>query len=83
MNKTFTVIEPSGFHARPSTILASTAKKFEGDILVTYKDTTVNAKSMMRIMTLGITTEAQFTLEGNEDAISAIESALQAAKVIS
>ncbi len=85
MEKTFIVTEPSGFHARPATILASTAKKFkdeEGDVLLTYNGDTVKASSMMRIMGLGIKTKTEFTLEGSEVVITAIEEALKKANII-
>ncbi len=83
MNKTFIVTEPSGFHARPATILASAAKKFKDEeVLLTYNGETIKASSMMRIMALGIKAKTEFTLEGSEEAVTAIEAALKKAKII-
>lgn len=52
----FTVLNPHGLHARPSTVLVQEAKKFSCSIMVENIDRqteSVNAKSMMKLVSLG------------------------------
>lgn len=44
----------SGFHARPASILVRTASGFPCDIILKYKDKSINAKDIMQVMTAGI-----------------------------
>lgn len=71
--KVFTVTSESGIHARPATILVQTASKFNSDIHLEYNGKTVNLKSIMGVMSLGIPKGAQIkiTAEG-EDAAEAM-----------
>jgi len=54
MEKTFKVIADSGIHARPATQLVNTASKFQSDINLEYNGKTVNLKSIMGVLSLGI-----------------------------
>jgi phosphocarrier protein HPr len=54
INKTFTVTEESGIHARPATLLVQAASKFDADIQLKYNEKSVNLKSIMGVMSLGI-----------------------------
>lgn len=52
--KTFTVTAETGIHARPATVLVQTASKFDADINLEYNGKSVNLKSIMGVMSLGI-----------------------------
>lgn len=72
----FTIKNPHGLHARPGAILVHTAKKFSADIQLTNLNgsgKTANAKSLMKVMTLGVKLgdKLQFTAQG-EDADAAL-----------
>ena len=60
--KTFTVIDETGIHARPATLLVSTASKFNSDVKLAYKEKEVNLKSIMGVMSLGIPKGASITI---------------------
>ena len=72
----FHVIAETGIHARPATLLVQSASKFNSDIQLTYKDKSVNLKSIMGVMSLGVGQGADVTIsaEGTDeaDAINAI-----------
>lgn len=72
--KTFTVIDQAGIHARPATVLVSTASQFNSEIKLAYKEKQVNLKSIMGVMSLGIPSGAEITViaEG-EDGEAAIQ----------
>ncbi|QHS23225.1 phosphocarrier protein HPr [Virgibacillus sp. MSP4-1] len=76
VEKTFKITAAEGVHARPATLLVQNAGKFNSDINMVYNDKSVNLKSIMGIMSLGIPTgaEVKITAEGNdeEDAINAL-----------
>ncbi|HJV45650.1 MAG TPA: phosphocarrier protein HPr [Bacillota bacterium] len=66
MEKTLKVTAESGIHARPATLLVSTAGKFSAEIGIEYKGKKVNLKSIMGVMSLGIPQDAEIkiTAEG-------------------
>ncbi|HIX70062.1 MULTISPECIES: phosphocarrier protein HPr [Enterococcus] len=52
--KDFHVVAETGIHARPATLLVQTASKFSSDINLEYKGKSVNLKSIMGVMSLGV-----------------------------
>lgn len=54
MNQRFYISSEYGLHARPATKLVNLAMTFEGDVYLTWEDKTVNLKSIMGLMSLGI-----------------------------
>ena len=82
----FVVSDPVGLHARPATVAVNAASKFKSEVKITYKGRSVNMKSIMGVMSLGIPTQSEITIstEGDdeEDAIVAIEEVLRTQKVI-
>lgn len=52
--KTFKVIDNSGIHARPATVLVQAASKFDSDVNLEFNGKSVNLKSIMGVMSLGI-----------------------------
>lgn len=67
--KTFTVIDPTGIHARPATVLVQAASKFNSEISLGYDGKSVNLKSIMGVMSLGIGQGAEITIsaEGKDE----------------
>ncbi len=84
--KTFTIVDEAGIHAHPATLLVNTATKFGSDISLECKGKSVNLKSIMGVMSLGVTkgAEIKVTAVGDdaEDAIGALTSTMQENKLI-
>lgn len=80
------VIDPVGLHARPATVAVNAASKFKSDVKVAFKERSVNMKSIMGVMSLGIPTQSEITItcegEDEDEAIVAIEEILKSQKVI-
>jgi len=80
------VIDPVGLHARPATVAVNAASKFKSDVKVAFKGKSVNMKSIMGVMSLGIPTQSEITIscegEDEEDAVKQIENTLRDQKVI-
>ena len=80
-SKDFHIVAETGIHARPATLLVQSASKFNSDIQLTYKDKSVNLKSIMGVMSLGVGQGADVTIsaEGADeaDAINAIEETMK------
>ncbi|MDQ0226897.1 phosphocarrier protein HPr [Metabacillus niabensis] len=71
--KTFTVTAETGIHARPATVLVQAASKFDADVNLEYNGKTVNLKSIMGVMSLGIPQGAQIKIiSAGSDADEAI-----------
>ncbi|WP_408007125.1 phosphocarrier protein HPr [Pseudalkalibacillus sp. A8] len=79
--KTFTVTSESGIHARPATTLVNKAGQFSSDIELEHKGKTVNLKSIMGVMSLGIQQGSEITIKANgndaDDALSALTDVLK------
>ncbi len=73
VQKTLTVKNRAGIHARPAAIIAQTANKFDAEITLSKDDTSVNAKSIMGVITMaaGYNTELSLQAEGNDEAEAA------------
>ena len=83
---TVTVVDPVGLHARPATGAVNAASKFKSDIQISYKGKSVNMKSIMGVMSLGIPTQSEITISADGDdeeaALETIKEVLQAQNVI-
>ena len=81
-----TVVDPVGLHARPATVAVNAASKFKSEISLSYKGRSINMKSIMGVMSLGIPTQSEITVsaEGEDEdaAIATIEEVLKTQKVI-
>ncbi len=77
IEKILTVQNRAGIHARPAAIIAQTANKFESEVTLTKDDTSVNAKSIMGVITMaaGYNTTITMEVEGPDESVcaSAIE----------
>ncbi|MBV1709772.1 MAG: HPr family phosphocarrier protein [Erysipelothrix sp.] len=83
---TVLVVDPVGLHARPATVAVNAASKFKCEVKVSFKGRSVNMKSIMGVMSLGIPTQSEITItcEGDDEvvAINTIEEVLRTQKVI-
>ncbi|MFD1777699.1 phosphocarrier protein HPr [Fredinandcohnia salidurans] len=68
--KTFKITSESGIHARPATVLVQAASKYNSDIQLEYNGKSVNLKSIMGVMSLGIGqgAEVKIVAEGSDEA---------------
>ncbi len=69
-----TIKNKLGFHARPAALFVQTASKFDSVVYIRKNQETIDAKSIMNLLSLGLETGSQLTLiiEG-EDADRAME----------
>jgi len=56
-----------GLHARPATLFVKEAQKHAADITVSYEGKTVNAKSLLGLLTLGAAKGAVITVAADGD----------------
>jgi phosphocarrier protein HPr len=69
-----TVVPEAGLHARPAAKFVKTAKGYSSDIVVIKDGAEVNAKSSLRLMTLGAKHGDKITIRANgEDEEAAVE----------
>ncbi|SDY16247.1 MULTISPECIES: phosphocarrier protein HPr [Salimicrobium] len=75
------VTASEGVHARPATSLVQVAGKYESDINLEYNGKSVNMKSIMGVMSLGIPSgsDITFSAEGSDEK-EAVEAIAQKAK---
>ena len=82
ISKNITISIPSGLEARPVALLVQVASRFESKITLESGDKTVNAKSIMGMMTLGLAAGENVTVNADgadeETAIAEIEKYLSA-----
>ncbi len=55
MEQEYVITNPNGIHARPATTLVQKASKFQSEITLTYNGITVDLKSIMAVLSLGVT----------------------------
>jgi len=48
------ILNQQGLHARPASLFAKTASKFKSTVSIVYGGKTINAKSIIIIMSLGL-----------------------------
>lgn len=67
-----TVLNKLGLHARPSALLAKTARLFSSSVTLTCGKRTVDAKSILGLMTLALAygTKLTLTVEGSDEAVA-------------
>jgi phosphocarrier protein HPr len=74
--KTFTVIGKSGIQARPAAVLVQIATKFDADVNLEFNRRNVNLKSIMGVMSLGISQGSKIKISTSgsdeDEAIAAI-----------
>jgi phosphocarrier protein HPr len=70
---TLTILNSSGFHARPAGLFVVTASRFRSSIKVVSGKQTANGKSILSLMLLGATPGTEITIEARgEDEAEAL-----------
>lgn len=70
----FHIVAETGIHARPATLLVQAASKFNSNINLEYNGKSVNLKSIMGVMSLGVGQGADVTITADgDDAKESIE----------
>lgn len=66
-----------GLHARPATFFIQKANEFKSSILVSKDDRKINAKSLLGVLSLGVTRGTSITIEAEgldeQEAVDALE----------
>jgi phosphotransferase system HPr (HPr) family protein len=65
MEKQVVVMNETGLHARPAAVFVQTAKKYECNILIDKEGKRVNAKSIMGILSLGVSQGTRISIIAN------------------
>ncbi len=70
--KKIVITNKSGLHARPASLFVEFANKFKSEIFIKKENITVNAKSIMGVMTLGVgkNTEIIIEADGSDEVIA-------------
>lgn len=75
------ISNPTGLHTRPAKEVVSAAKNFESSITIFYKEKEASAKSLLKIMKLGIAQDQSILIrcEGSDEetALEMIKSVIQ------
>ena len=61
--KSFKITNKNGLHAKLATELVQIANNYKSDISIIVKNLTINFKSIMSVMALGLTYQDSFTLK--------------------
>jgi phosphocarrier protein HPr len=85
--KTYTITDEQGLQAQQVTLLVNTANKFASEVSLEYKAKKVNLKSIMGVMSLGVSQGSEVkvsaTGEDAEAVINALTETLEVNKLIS
>ena len=81
MRKEFVIKNEIGLHARPAALFVQSVKKFKSDIKVTKDETTINAKSILGVLSLGVEQGTKITIdiegEDEKEALAEIEKLIE------
>ena len=74
--ETITIENKTGIHARPASIFVQTATKFKSKVQIKAKGKTVDAKSILMIMSMGLVKGTEITIcadgPDEEEAVKAL-----------
>ncbi len=72
--RTVTIASKSGLHARPASLFVQQAKEFHCRITISRKEKTVNARSILSVLSLGVEQGDEVILKADgDDATIAID----------
>ena len=69
MEKTYTILDKNGLHARPATLLVTACSKVAQDVTMIAKGKEVNAKSIMGVMGLAVAYNESFTIKSEDESV--------------
>lgn len=69
IEKTYTITSDEGLHARPASKLVGAVSPFSADVKMLYKEREVNLKSIMGVMSLGVSkgNTVKITANGSDE----------------
>jgi|LGOV01.1.fsa_nt_gb phosphocarrier protein len=69
IKESMTLINETGLHARPANLFVTTAQKFKSTIVIEKDATKINGKSMIELLTLGLTkgTSIVISVDGEDE----------------
>ena len=69
IEKSYTITSDEGLHARPASKLVGSVSPFSADVKMLYKEKEVNLKSIMGVMSLGVSKGNSITIiaEGSDE----------------
>ena len=74
---TTTIANKTGIHARPASVFVQTASKFKSKVQIKAKGKTVDAKSILMIMSMGLVKGTEITISADgpdeADAVQALK----------
>lgn len=59
------VVNPAGLHGRPASKFVAEAKKYKSKLIIKKKDKEINGKSILQIMSAGISAGTEICLEAD------------------
>ena len=59
------ITHPVGLHARPASLFVKTSQKFSSTISISYKEKSVNAKSILGLLGLGVIQGANISINAD------------------
>ncbi len=62
IKKELTIMNKTGLHARPASMFVQKASKFKSSIMIEKEDKTINAKSIISVLSGGISQGTKITL---------------------
>lgn len=81
VEKVFEITSEAGLHARPATALVHSVNVFASDVNIEYKGRSVNLKSIMGVMSLGVPKGAEIKISADgsdeQEAIQAVIAAIE------
>ena len=75
VSKEVIVNNGTGLHARPATLLVKKASSFKSDVSIEFNGKKANVKSLIGVLSLGVTTGANITVtaSGDDETLAAEE----------
>ncbi|MBM7553837.1 phosphocarrier protein HPr [Thalassobacillus pellis] len=67
VEQTMKITAADGVHARPATSLVQVAGQYQSDVNLEYREKSVNLKSIMGVMSLGIPKDADIKITADGD----------------
>ncbi|GLB47044.1 phosphocarrier protein HPr [Philodulcilactobacillus myokoensis] len=81
VKRQFKIISEAGIHARPATLLVQTATKYNSKVTLEYQGKSVDLKSIMGVMSLGVGHNAKIVINANgddeKDALNAVSETME------
>ncbi len=75
VSKEVVVKNATGLHARPATLLVKKASSFKSDITIEFNGKKANVKSLIGVLSLGVTKDSKITViaSGDDETLAAEE----------